>query len=187
MHTYTWLSRLRICLQCRRHGRREFDSWVKKIPWRRKWQPTPGFLPGESHGQRSLAGYSPRGHKRVGHNWATKHAVYTYTYFHTNAHTYMPPASPHPLFSDFPCLPLHSQRYYPVLHCAGLSPHSVFILLDAGSTPTTLLSCLCEGHHGRAPWCIWSMWHHCSPPPTWSFSISWLLWQYPLLISLLSF
>ena len=37
--------------------------WVGKIPWRRKWQPTPVFLPGESHGQRSLAGYSPQGHK----------------------------------------------------------------------------------------------------------------------------
>ena len=37
-----------------------FDSWVGKIPWRRKWLPTPVFLPGESHGQRSLNGYSPR-------------------------------------------------------------------------------------------------------------------------------
>ena len=37
--------------------------WVKKIPWRRKWQPTPVFLSGKSHGQRSLAGYSPWGHK----------------------------------------------------------------------------------------------------------------------------
>ena len=45
----------RVCLQCRRPG---FDSWVRKMPWRRKWQPTPVFLPGESHGQRSLAGYS---------------------------------------------------------------------------------------------------------------------------------
>ena len=34
--------------QCRKHG---FDPWVRKIPWRRKWQPTPVFLPGESHGQ----------------------------------------------------------------------------------------------------------------------------------------
>jgi len=42
---------------------RLFDSWVGKIPWRRKWQPTPVFLPGESHGQRSLAGYSPWGRK----------------------------------------------------------------------------------------------------------------------------
>ena len=39
------------------------DSWVRKIPWRRAQQPTPVFLPGESHGQRSLAGYGPHGHK----------------------------------------------------------------------------------------------------------------------------
>ena len=37
--------------------------WVRKIPWRRAWQPTPVLLPGESHGQRRLAGYSPWGHK----------------------------------------------------------------------------------------------------------------------------
>ena len=43
--------------------RPRFDPWVRKIPWRRTWQPTPVFLPGESHGQRSLAGYSPWGHK----------------------------------------------------------------------------------------------------------------------------
>ena len=36
-----------------------FDPWVEKTPWKRAWQPTPVFLPGESHGQRSLAGYSP--------------------------------------------------------------------------------------------------------------------------------
>ena len=46
--------------QCRRH---RFDPWVGKIPWRRKWQPTPAFLPGKSHGQRSLVGYSPWSHK----------------------------------------------------------------------------------------------------------------------------
>ena len=40
-----------------------FDPWVGKIPWRREWQPTPVFLPGEFHGQRSLAGYSPWGCK----------------------------------------------------------------------------------------------------------------------------
>ena len=43
--------------------RYRFNPWVGKIPWRRKWQPTPVFFLGESHGQRSLAGYSPRGHK----------------------------------------------------------------------------------------------------------------------------
>ena len=36
-----------------------FITWIEKIPWRRKWQPTPIFLPGKSHGQRSLVGYSP--------------------------------------------------------------------------------------------------------------------------------
>ena len=50
----------RICLYCRRP---RFDSWVRKIPWRREWQPTPVFLPGESHGQRGLAGYSPWDHE----------------------------------------------------------------------------------------------------------------------------
>ena len=42
-----------------------FDSWVGEIPWRRAWQPIPVFLPGEFHGQRSLAGYSPWGHKEL--------------------------------------------------------------------------------------------------------------------------
>ena len=44
-------------------GRPRFDPQVGKIPWRRKWQPTPVFLPGEPHGQRRLAGCSPWGHK----------------------------------------------------------------------------------------------------------------------------
>ena len=43
-------------------GRCKFGPWVGRIPWRRKWQPTPEFLPGEFHGQRSLAGYSPWSH-----------------------------------------------------------------------------------------------------------------------------
>ena len=46
-------------------GRPGFASWVKKIPWNRKWQPTPVFLPAESCGQRSVAGYSPPGHKEL--------------------------------------------------------------------------------------------------------------------------
>ena len=52
----------------------KFDPWVEKIHWRRKWQPTPVFLPGESHGQRSLAGYSPWGHKKSD----TTEATYTH-------------------------------------------------------------------------------------------------------------
>ena len=51
-----------ICLQCRRPG---LDPWVWKIPWRRKWQPTPVFLPGKSHGWRSLVDHSPWGRKNV--------------------------------------------------------------------------------------------------------------------------
>ena len=46
-----WFSGKESTCQCRRCG---FDPWVGKIPWRRKWQPTPVFLPGKSHGQRSL-------------------------------------------------------------------------------------------------------------------------------------
>ena len=42
---------------------RRFNPWVRKIPWRRKWQPTTVFLLGEFHGQRSLVGYSPWDHK----------------------------------------------------------------------------------------------------------------------------
>ena len=49
--------------QCRRFKRHRFNPLVRKVPWRRAWQPTPVFLPGGSHGQRSLAGYSPQGHK----------------------------------------------------------------------------------------------------------------------------
>ena len=43
------------------HKRLRFDPWVRKIPWRRAWQPLLVFLPGESQGQRSLEGYSPWG------------------------------------------------------------------------------------------------------------------------------
>ena len=50
-----WLRQERIHLQC---GRPRFDPWVGKIPWRRKWKPTPRFLPGEFRGQRSLGGGS---------------------------------------------------------------------------------------------------------------------------------
>ena len=55
-------------MQCRRPG---FDAWVGKIPWGRKWQPTPVFLPEEFHGQRSLVGYSP---------WVMKSQIYLSNY-----------------------------------------------------------------------------------------------------------
>ena len=56
---YIWLtSGKEPACQYRRYMRCEFNPWVSKIPWRKKWQPAPVFLPGESHGQRSLMGYS---------------------------------------------------------------------------------------------------------------------------------
>ena len=59
-----------LAYQCRRHKRCGFDPWVGKIPWRRKRQPTPVSLPGESHGQRSLEGYSQSiGSQRVRNDW----------------------------------------------------------------------------------------------------------------------
>ena len=55
-----WFSGKEPACQCRRL---RFNPWVGQIPWRRAWQPTPVFLPWKSHGQRSLAGCSPWGHK----------------------------------------------------------------------------------------------------------------------------
>ena len=65
-----WLSSKESTCQCRRH---RLDPWVWKIPWRRDWQPAPVFLPGKSHGQRSLVGYTVHGvTKRVGHDLGTQ-------------------------------------------------------------------------------------------------------------------
>ena len=55
-------------------------SWSGKIPWRTAWQPTPVFVPEESHRQRSLAGYSPKGHKELDTIEVTSH---THTHTHT--------------------------------------------------------------------------------------------------------
>ena len=87
---------------CRTRKKHRFNLWVAKIPWRRKWQPTQVFLPGKSHGQWSLAGYSPWGHKskikqRLNHyhltwlNFGREDFIYTYTYIYiyTHAHIYM--------------------------------------------------------------------------------------------------
>ena len=54
-----WLSGKEPSCQCRKHG---FHLWVRTIPWRRKWQPTPVFLPGKSQGQKHLVSYSPWDH-----------------------------------------------------------------------------------------------------------------------------
>ena len=59
--------------QCRGFKRHGFNSWVKKMPWRRARQLTPVFFPGGSHGQGSLAGFSPLGHKELDTTEVTSH------------------------------------------------------------------------------------------------------------------
>ena len=65
-----WLSGLKIHLQGRRYRRHEFDSWVRKICWRRAWQPTPLFCL-----EKSLAGYSSQGHKELDTTEVTEHSL----------------------------------------------------------------------------------------------------------------
>ena len=54
-----------LTCQCRRYKRCGFNPWVRKIPWKRAWQPTPVFLLENTHGQRSQVGYSPKGRKEL--------------------------------------------------------------------------------------------------------------------------
>ena len=83
-----------ICLQCRTH---RFNSWVRKIPWRRAQQPTPVFLPGKFHGQRSLEGYGP---------WGCKDLNMTEQLTHTNT-------------GRDTCVHLYSEVFYPLCIYAG--------------------------------------------------------------------
>ena len=76
-----WLSGKESACQCKSHRRHGFDHWIRKISWRRKWQLTLIFLPGEFHGQRRLvACYSPWGH-RIRHNW--EQCIHTQNYLST--------------------------------------------------------------------------------------------------------
>ena len=68
-----WLSGKESACHCRTRG---FHPWVRKGTWKRKWQPTPVFLPGTFHGWRKLVGYSPQDHKRVGHDWSLSSCVH---------------------------------------------------------------------------------------------------------------
>ena len=67
--------------QCRRYKRHEFDPWVGKILQRRAWPPTPVFLPGESHGQRSLGGHGPQRHKELDTTEASWHTYACHSAF----------------------------------------------------------------------------------------------------------
>ena len=95
------------CSRCKRHG---FDPWVGKIPWRRKWQPTPVFLPGNFHGQRSLGGYSPY---RVAKSRLSAYST----------------AQSYQMFSEYS---LHSK------HCAKVYKHALWITNYMTSTMLNL-------------------------------------------------
>ena len=69
-----WASYVAQMVKNLQHTRGGFHPWVWKIPWRRKWQPTPVFLPGESHGWRRLADYSPLDDKELDMTEVTEHA-----------------------------------------------------------------------------------------------------------------
>ena len=85
MHTHVyiwfpgWLSGKEPSCQCKRCKGCKSNPWVRKIPWRMKWQPTPLFLSGEAHGQRSLVSYSLWGCKRVERDLTNKCQQYIYT------------------------------------------------------------------------------------------------------------
>ena len=113
---FRWLTSRRIQLPSRRCG---LDPWVRKIPWRRKWQPTPVFLPEASHGRRSLVGYSPGDLKRARHDLETEqqqdllHDIVSFcrtTTWMSDMHTYipsqlsLPPTTPKWLFKKWPIL-----------------------------------------------------------------------------------
>ena len=118
------LSSKESACQCRRC---RFDPRCGKIPQRRKWQPTPIFLPEKSHRQRSLAGYSPRGYKRVGHDLATEQQCF-----------------PEPSFLHFSFLIIdYSLVLFLLLNCKLLNARDP---LSIPSSPCLTPTCLAVGH-----------------------------------------
>ena len=108
-HLYHLLWLTSTLLQCRRPG---FLPWVRKIPWIRIWQSTPALLPGKPHGERSLAGYSPWGHKQLDMTeWLTLSLHFQHS------------QTPFLHFNNFPCyeIPRRSQKdavpSFPVKAC----------------------------------------------------------------------
>ena len=141
------------CRRCKRHS---FDPWVEKIPWSRKWQPTPVFSPGEPHGQGSLEGYSPWGSQQ-----STEHA-------RTHTHT-------HQLFEmqwlDFLPIPeSHTEQE------ALRSPHSLFL----GLVPA---QCLVAGSWGLAGFVAvgWQAWWAAAVAGWWWLSekLDWSVLEQP--------
>ena len=122
-----------------------FASWVRKIPWRREWQPTSTFLPRESHGQRSLAGYGPWSHKEsdtterltLSNHWYPQTYMQRrwFLYFSSN---WFPngPGSLRPLL-----LGLHPQILEAIQHALGLECWFChFLTLESHTSPFSSLS-----------------------------------------------
>ena len=109
-----WLSSKESACQYRRP---RFNPWVERISWRRKWQPTPIFLPGKPHEQRSLVSYSPRGRRRVRHDLATKQQLHSLISQkpHTPTFTYW-----------FPWTQIPPFLFQTILHTTVLIPERCF-------------------------------------------------------------
>ena len=113
-----WCSGKESACRCRKCKRRGFSPWMGKIPWNRKWQPNPVFLPGKFHGQRSLVGYSPWGAKRQT-QWAHMQTQYAFMFHSPVPYTQAVPLACH----IFPP-PLHGKSIFKVqvkCHCPHFS------------------------------------------------------------------
>ena len=96
--------------QCRRHKGCRFNPWIKKIPWRRAWQPTPVFLPGESHRQRSLGSVDSQSWTWL--KWISNHPAHNTDHFKTSTH--------------FKCFNLKAVQFSSVTQsCQTLRPHGL--------------------------------------------------------------
>ena len=102
----SWASQVALAVKdppakCRKHWTCRFDPWVRKIPWRSKRQPALVFLPGEFHGQRSLEGYSPWGHRELN----TSQHEHARTCTHARAHTHT-----HKMWKQPECPPMNGEK-----------------------------------------------------------------------------
>ena len=95
------------------------NLWVRKIPWRRKWQLTPVFWPGKSHGQRRLVGYSPWGHNESGSHWAHT------TMDSESQHDTDPQAQPDMAFIFFPYF-LKGYNWFTILFRQNIDDSYIF-------------------------------------------------------------
>ena len=112
---------------CKRHRRLGFHPWVRKIPWRRKWQHTLVFLPGECHEQRSLKGHSPWGRKESDTIKAAEYATYHQHFKHR-------------LLLDYPYLTVFIKTQVIRLCCVGTTDYFLKSSFQSLTTCSSYLS-----------------------------------------------